>query len=186
LLLSEPENSRVWVSVISTESFGSVRELLKGWTPSPRGVFTDDLNQARHQLADTFETKSAGLAPIAAGTDIVGAFWHAKALLESGSKEGDSRELQKDIWIFSDMMNETREFLMPSVVVLGAEKMLERAKANGLVVPLHGYRIHVLGASPAGLNPHTWNSVKAFWTLYSLEAGAHLATYTPECVVERE
>jgi hypothetical protein len=33
LLLTELSNSRVWVSVITTESFGSVRSLVKGWTP---------------------------------------------------------------------------------------------------------------------------------------------------------
>jgi len=70
-------------------------------------------------------------------------------------------------------------------VALGSERMLERAKANGLVVPLHGYRIHVLGAAPAGLNPHTWNTVKAFWTLYFPEAGAELVTYSLECLINR-
>ena len=44
LLLTEPANSRVWVSTISTDSFGGVvHEILKGWTPDARGVFTDDL-----------------------------------------------------------------------------------------------------------------------------------------------
>jgi hypothetical protein len=68
LLLTEPPKSRVWVSVITTESFGSVRSLVKGWTPDAQGVFTDDLNRARHQLAATFEAKSTGLSPTAAGT----------------------------------------------------------------------------------------------------------------------
>ena len=86
LLLTEPPNSRVWVSVITTESFGSVRSLAKGWTPDAQGVFTDDLNRARRQLAANFETKSAGLTPTAAGTDIIGGLWQLKALLESGSK----------------------------------------------------------------------------------------------------
>jgi len=183
LLLSEPDNSRVWVSVISTESFGSVRELIKGWTPSAHGVFTDDLNRARRQLADAFETKSAGLSPIAAGTDIIGALWHAKALLESGFRNGNG--MQREIWIFSDMVNETQELLMPSLTALGPEKILERAKTNGLVVPLRGYRIHVLGASPAGLSPQTWNTVRTFWTLYFREAGVDLFSYSPECQVGR-
>jgi hypothetical protein len=38
LLLTEPSNSRVWVSVITTESFGSVRSLVKGWTLTPRRI----------------------------------------------------------------------------------------------------------------------------------------------------
>lgn len=85
LLLTEPPNSRVWVSVITTESFGSVRSLVKGLTPEARGVFTDDLNRARHQPAANFEAKSAGLTPTAAGTDIIGGLWQLKALLAKRS-----------------------------------------------------------------------------------------------------
>jgi len=54
---TEPPNSRVWVSIITTESFGSVRSLVKGWTPDSQGVFTDDLNRAPHQLAPGATTK---------------------------------------------------------------------------------------------------------------------------------
>jgi hypothetical protein len=185
LLLTEPPNSRVWVSVITTESFGSVRSLVKGWTPDAQGVFTDDLNRARHQLAANFETKSAGLSPTAAGTDIIGGLWQLKALLESGSK-GNSDAVSKTIWIFSDMMNESANLNMPALSPAGPEKMIERTKANGLMVPLAGYRVYVTGASPAGLSPQTWNTLKTFWTLYFREAGAELVSYSAECSVGRE
>jgi hypothetical protein len=64
--------------------------------------------------------------------------------------------------------------------------MIERVKANGLMVPLAGYRVYVIGASPAGLNPQTWNALRTFWTLYFREAGAELVSYSAECGVERE
>jgi hypothetical protein len=185
LLLTEPPNSRVWVSVITTESFGSVRSLVKGWTPDAQGVFTDDLNRARNQLAANFEAKSAGLTPTAAGTDIIGALWQMKALLESGSKSS-SDAVSKSIWIFSDMMNESANFNMPALLPAGPERLIERAKANGLMVPLAGYRVYVVGASPAGLSPQAWNALKAFWALYFREAGAELVSYSAECGVERE
>jgi len=185
LLLTEPPNSRVWVSVITTESFGSVRSFVKGWTPDAQGVFTDDLNRARHQLAANFEAKSAGLTPTAAGTDIIGGLWQLKALLESGSK-GSSDAVSKTIWIFSDMMNESTNLNMPALLPAGPEKMIERTKANGLLVPLAGYRVYVIGASPSGLSPQTWNSLRRFWTRYFREAGAELVTYSAECSVERE
>ena len=185
LLLTEPPNSRVWVSVITTESFGSVRSLVKGWTPDAQGVFTDDLDRARHQLAANFEAKSAGLTATAAGTDIFGGLWQLKALLESGSK-GGSGAVSKTIWIFSDMMNESANFNMPALLPAGPEKMIERAKANGLIVPLAGYRVHVVGASPAGLNPRTWSALGTFWTMYFREAGAELVTYSAECGIERQ
>jgi hypothetical protein len=185
LLLTEPPNSRVWVSVITTESFGSVRSLVKGWTPDAQGVFTDDLNRARHQLAASFEAKSAGLSPTAAGTDIIGGLWQLKALLESSSK-GNSNTVSKTIWIFSDMMNESVNFNMPALLPAGPEKMIERAKADGLVVPLAGYRLYVIGASPAGLSPQAWNTLRIFWTLYFRETGAELVLYSAECSIERE
>jgi hypothetical protein len=185
LLLTEPPNSRVWVSVITTESFGSVRSLVKGWTPEAQGVFTDDLNRARHQLAANFEAKSAGLTPTAAGTDIIGGLWQLKALLESGSK-GNSDTVSKTIWIFSDMMNESANLNMPALLPAGPETMIERVKTNGLMVPLTGYHVYVVGASPAGLSPQAWNALRMFWTLYFREAGAELVSYSAECSGERE
>src|SRR5882724_644789 len=180
LLLSEPAKSRVWVSTISVDSFGGMREVVKGWTPESRGVFTDDLNRARHQLASSFEKNSSGISPAASGTDIFGALWHFKTLFESGS-----RETSKTIWIFSDMMNETREFPMPTLLTNGAEKMLEQVKSNGLLVPLKGYKVYVYGATPSGLTPQAWLTIKDFWTLYFQAAGAELVTYSAECEVER-
>lgn len=184
LLLTEPPNSRVWVSVISTESFGSVQELLKGHTPDAQGVFTDDLDRARRQLAMSFESKSAGLSPVAAGTDVIGALWHMKALLESTSG-ADSKQVSKTIWIASDMMNETAGLPMPALIPLGPQKMLEHAKTNKLIVPLQGYKIHVIGAATTGLSPQSWNTLKEFWTFYFHEAGAELVSYSVECSGER-
>ena len=148
-------------------------------------MFTDDLNRARHQLAANFESKSAGLSATAAGTDIIGGLWQLKALLESGSK-GNSDTASKTIWIFSDMMNESANFNMPALLPAGPEKMIERARANGLIVPLARYRIYVIGASPAGLTPQTWNALRTFWTLYFREAGSALFTYSAESSVDRE
>jgi hypothetical protein len=184
LLLTEPPNSRVWVSTISSESFGGVREVVKGWTPDARGVFTDDLERARRQLALSFMQKSSGMSPVAAGTDIFGGLWHLKALFESGTKPG-SQGTSKTIWIFSDMMHETVEFPMPGLLAMGPEQMLERAKTSGLMVPLNGYKIHVYGASPAGLTPQLWTAIKSFWTAYFAAVGAELVSYSAECDTQR-
>jgi hypothetical protein len=94
--------------------------------------------------------------------------------------------VSKTIWIFSDMMNESANLNMPALLPAGPEKMIERVKANGLMVPLAGYRVYVIGASPAGLNPQTWNALRTFWTLYFREAGAELVSYSAECSVKRE
>jgi hypothetical protein len=185
LLLTEPSSSRVWVSVISTDSFGGVHELLKGWTPDAHGVFTDDLTRARRQLAASFEAKSSGMAPVAAGTDIIGGLWRMKALLESGANGEDSQGSTRTIWIFSDMMNETTSFPMPALLGMGPERMLERAKAAGLLVPLSGYTIYIQGASPSGLSPQAWLTVKKFWELYFASGGAHVTSYSTECDVGR-
>jgi hypothetical protein len=63
--------------------------------------------------------------------------------------------------------------------------MLEQAKANGLLVPLRGYKIYVCCASMHGLSPQAWNAVKAFWSAYFLESGAELVLYDPAASVPR-
>jgi len=131
LLLTEPANSRVWVSSIASDSFGGTCEIVKGWTPDASGVFTDNLNRAQRQLAASFEAKSSAMAPESSSTDIFGGLWHLNALFESSPRSDESHALSKDIWIFSDMMNETGEFPMPQLIDTAPEQMLERVKSNG-------------------------------------------------------
>jgi hypothetical protein len=186
LLGTEPPNSRVWVSSIASDSFGGVHEILKGRTPESHGIFTDDLDRARHELAVAFEGKSSGIAPTAQGTDIIGALWHFKALFESlPSSSSRGEPPTRTLWILSDMMNETREFPMPELLDIGPERMFERARANGLLVPLPRYKVHVYGASTAGLTPRSWGTIRKFWEIYFAAAGAELVTYSAECDVHR-
>jgi hypothetical protein len=183
LLLTEPPSSRVVVSTITTESFGSVREILKGWTPETHGIFTDNLTRARRQLAASFESNGSGLTPIAGGTDVFGALWHLKTLMDSDRQVGSGGT--RDIWIFSDMVNETPALMMPALIGSGPRKMLEQAKANGLLVPMSGYKVHICGASMQGLSPQAWNTVKMFWTNYFQATGADLVTYSPSATADR-
>lgn len=182
LLQTEPPESRVWVFVISTESFGSVQSILKGWTPSAPGVFRENLNRARNQLVAAFEDKASELSPVAAGTDIIGGLWRVKAAFESVNTDHVVRE----VFIFSDMMNESQEFAMPALVATGSTKMIEYVKQQGLLVPMSGYRVYVYGATTMGMTPQTWNRVKEFWQRYFREAGAELVVYSAETTVERK
>jgi len=181
LLLTEPANSRVWVSSIASDSFGGVGEIARGWTPDTRGVFTDDLNRARHQLAASLDAKSSAMAAVSSGTDIFGGLWRMKALLQSTPESEASRAVSKTIWIFSDMMNETKEFPMATLISMGPGRMVERTKARGLLVPLYGYRVRVLGASTRGLTPQKWMLLQRLWKMYFSAAGAQLAAYSMEC-----
>jgi hypothetical protein len=183
LLTSEPPDTHVWVSTIGIDSFGEAPEILSGWTPGVKGIFDDGLAQARRQLATTFEVKSASLAARASGTDIIGALWHLKMLFESSPK--GKVDKTRTIWIFSDMKNESQEFPMPQLLQIGPERMLDRAKAGGLVVPLQNYRIFIYGTSPRGLTPEAWGRIKRFWQMYFAAAGADLVVYSPECNVAR-
>jgi hypothetical protein len=178
LLLHEGPNTRVWVLGIASDSFDGSPEILTGRTPDAHGVFTDNLNYARIQLAHRFEQKLSGMQPLARATDIFGGLWHMKADFDSGTKESAIKP--KTIYIFSDMMNETKAFPMPKMLELGPQQMLEKAKANELVVPLWGYKVIVHGASTGGLNPQGWSLVKEFWTRYFATAGAVLISYSPE------
>jgi len=180
-LATEPPNTQVWVSSIGSDSFG-VREIVEGWTPEVHGVFNDDLDRARRQLATSFEAKLSGSAPSAKATDIIGGLWHLKALFESGS---GNTTFRRTVILFSDMTNDTSELPMPKLLALGPEQMLERVKEHGLLVQLPHYRIYIYGASTAGLTPRSWSTIKRFWELYFEAAGAELMTYSPRCDVAR-
>lgn len=117
--------------------------------------------------------------------EIFGGLWYLKSIFESSPKADTSHVVSKTIWIFSDMMNETKDFPMPALIEMGPERMLDRAKANRLIVPLNGYKVYVLGASPGGLTPPQWFRVREFWTRYFLAAGAELVAYSTECNPQR-
>lgn len=184
LLLTEPPNSRVVVRGISTNSFGA-SEILNGWTPDARGVFTDDLDRARQQLVANFGAKFSRMSPVASSTDIFGALWHLKVLFESDAQDSDRRSPQKEIWILSDMMNDTKEFSMPERIELGPQQLLDHAKAESLIVPLRGYKVHVCGATTTGTSHMAWRTIKAFWTAYYAAAGAELVSYSVDVDCER-
>jgi hypothetical protein len=82
-------------------------------------------------------------------------------------------------------MNETHEFPMPQLLDIGPERMLERAKANGLLAPLPRYEIRIYGASTAGLTPRSWRTIRRFWEIYFEAAGAEIVVYSTECDVSR-
>ncbi len=180
LLLTTPPNTRVWVLRISSDSFGGPEEIVRGWTPDAHGVFTDDLERARRQLAAAFEKHSVGMAPSAPATDIFGGLERMKVLAEAATQTFGTAN-STTIFIFSDMLNETGEFPIPALLQTGPERMFERAKAAGFVVPLPHYDVYVYGAATNGLAPEPWMVIRRFWETYFSAAGAHLVLYSSEC-----
>jgi hypothetical protein len=75
---------------------------------------------------------------------------------------------------------------MPALIPTGVEKMMQVARANGMIVPLAGYRVYIYGASTMGLSPEAWNTIKAFWVAYFRAAGAELVVYSSEAVIDRK
>ncbi len=67
---------------------------------------------------------------------------------------------------------------MPALIAMGPDRMLEQAKASGLLVLLPHYKVHIYGASPAGLTPRSWMTIRRFWEIYFAAAGADLVTYS--------
>ena len=65
---------------------------------------------------------------------------------------------------------------MPALIEMGPERMLDHAKATGLIISLRGYKVYVLGVSSGGLTPQAWFRVRDFWTKYFLAAGAELVS----------
>jgi hypothetical protein len=181
LLRTEPPDSRTWALAISTDSFGGVTPIVKGWTPSAAGIFTDKLDQARRQLVAGFDAKAAGLSPSAMGTDLFGVLARANAAFESVP---DSAHLVRDLYLFTDGVNES-SFNMPALLPTGVDNMMRVARTNRLIVPLAGVRVYVYGASTAGLTPEAWSTIRSFWTAYFEAAGAKLVVYSTETSVVR-
>jgi hypothetical protein len=181
LLETEPPNSHVTVMLIASDSFGGTASaLLKGRTPGTQGVFDDELQRARKQLVTAFQSRSAQLTPTAAATDIVGGIWRAKMAMESEAGSTQSR----DIFVMSDMV-ETASFKLLDLLPLGTTQALERVKAEGHLMPLKGYRIHIYGASPHGLTPQLFTAIKSFWEAFFEAAGAQLVRYSTETTIIR-
>ena len=96
------------------------------------------------------------MTPLAFGTDIFDGLWRlgvSNPCSNQDPKTAEFRAVSKTVWILSDMMNETKEFPMPALLEMRPEGMLDRAKSNGHIVPLNGYRVSVCGAAPKGLTP---------------------------------
>lgn len=104
------KRSRCTISIIASDSFSGPTEIVRGWTPTSHGVFTDNLDRTRRQLATNFESKSASLAAGAEWTDSIGGHWHLKILFDAAETEARSDTHSRTIWIFSDMMNQTPDF----------------------------------------------------------------------------
>jgi len=183
LLLTEPPNTRVWVLGISSDSFAGTQEILKGWTPESHGVFNDDLDRARRELAADFEKKTTRMFPVARSTDVFGALSRVNVLFESGNVADQSAS--KDVWIFSDMMNDTKKFSMSERDWTTAEEMLDNAKGEGLLIPLKGYSIHICGVSTASMSAHRWMIIKRFWESYFASVGAETLVYSADVTSDR-
>lgn len=134
---------------------------MKGWTPESRGIFTDDLNRARRQLVSAFEQKSSRLTPCG------GRYRHLRrtvAVQHFVRVCGKIRSARtKTNWIFSDMMNETTNFQMPSLLPTGPQQMRERAKANRLNCP-YGWIQNLFGEA----RPNPEHRAKAQGEYYNL------------------
>lgn len=110
---------------------------------------------------------------------LLGAWLIEKTVLERANKLRDAvtkAEQDKDAT--------ERSFRIESRLI-EVYQVAAHAKQNGLLVPLKGYKIHVVGASTRGSSPQAWNTVKKFWELYFRAARADLVSYSAECDVER-
>ncbi len=184
LLGTEPPDSRVWVQLIGSDSFGGSDALVHGWTPGVAGVFSDDLDRARMQLLKKFDARATAVAPSAQRTDIIGALWRIKTSIEAA---GDaSQKWKKELYILSDGLCDTKRLNMAELLPYGEQKMLEIVRAEGMLVPLAGYRIRFYGASMTGHTPATWNAMRRFWTSYFRSAGAELVMFSPATTITRD
>jgi len=133
-------------------------------------------------LVAAFDARASELTPTAAGTDVIGALWKASLLLETSTTPGATRT----IYLLSDAVHESPDFNMPALLPQGPRQMLADARSRGLIVPLAGCEVHVLGASTAGLSPQLWTAIRGFWRAYVDASGGKLVRYVPDLSIVRQ
>ncbi len=164
------EGGRLTVLGITDASFSS-QAVLRGTAPSSKGRFGEQLDAWRDATIREWRKTASTLTPTARGTDIFGAL--ARAAVDC-----EGARVSCQLIVLSDMrqvgrgINLERPGASPRQLVVDVER-------QGLVPPLQGARVWVLGVHTIGVDERQWQSLRAFWTEYFRLAGATLVTFTP-------
>lgn len=135
--------------------------------------------QLRTGTTRTTITARREVLPIA----VIDGLARLKAALAAGLG-GTNRPL--DVYIRSDMMSNTADLDMLTLITAGPGHMLQHAKANGLLITLVGVRVHFFGSVTDGIPLDVKRSLCSFWRDYFTLTGADLVAFSTRELLKGE
>jgi hypothetical protein len=152
-------------------SFGQP-DMLSARVDSDAGYFGEKLEDAQKRLVGAWNKKSRTLTAHYARTDILGVFFLAEQIFRDAP--GNSK---KELLIFSDMPQDTKEFAIGQRGVSSAVAM-QKLKANQLIADLSQVNVYALGVNESSVKTKEWMSIKEFWRSYIAVSGGALREYS--------
>ena len=164
--------SRLLVIPISEQSFAAPL-ILDARLSADTGLFDERLKAGRHQLATAWRERAKALHANGTATDIFGMLMRVAVVRE---EQASSRIC---LVVFSDARQHSRGYRFEGPTRLDPS-VLARVEREGLIPPLPGVQVWVLGAHASGISDTHWLSLKTLWKAYFSRAGATLKAFSPE------
>jgi hypothetical protein len=168
-----PAGSKVSVIGITDDSFATPYIILSAELAGDEGYFKERLANGRAALVRAWQTRSAGLAPSYAQTDILGALLVASEVFHEST---DDR--RKVIVVLSDMKQATHALNLERRSTVQTTTAMQQVTNGKLLADLHGVDVYAEGVDGAGESVRYWQSLHDFWTAYFARAGATLTGYS--------
>jgi hypothetical protein len=164
--------THVTVVGIRDNSFGQPDILLSARVDSDTGYFGEKLEDAQKLLVAAWSKKSRTLTAHYAHTDILGVFFLAEQLFRDVPASN-----KKELVIFSDMLQDTKEFAIRQRGITIADAM-RTLKANQLIADLSQVDVYALGVNESSAKTKSWIATREFWSGYIVAAGGTLRQYS--------
>lgn len=168
-----PQSARVTVIGITEDSFSQPDIILSAQVGDDAGYFGEKLQAAHRQLSHAWRNRALQLQAQAKGTDVFGALLVAGQLFRQHPEE-----LQKSLFIFSDMRNTSRGFNFEARGSVPLPETLARVQKAKLLSDLSAVSVEVPGADAVGMTAMQYEQLHEFWSRYLGSCGATLRSYS--------
>jgi hypothetical protein len=162
----------VTVIGITGQSWAKPLLLLQSRVDNDPGYFGEKLEGSRRRLVSDWRRISEKLHPSYPHTDILG------ALMLAGQVLGAQHPRHPVLAVLSDMRQSTEEMDVEKSNRFDVASTIEHVRRVGMIAPLKGVSVHVLGCEGVGRPVSYWNNLKEFWEGYFKETGASVVQYT--------
>jgi len=182
LLANLPVGARVNLIGITDKTFSNPLLLLGATLSDDAGYFGNRLLKGRQALLGEWSRRTSTLKPLAAHTDILGAFQYASEVFSH------SEAKRKVLIFFSDMRNEQPGVLdLEKPAVINVAKDIENLEKRGLIAALPGVQVYAFSVGdPSGQRPPEYLvSLRVFWAEYIRRSGGELKVFSTTRDVQR-